>query len=71
MKAFNKFSTAFQTHASCIGTLDSDVGKLFRAYMSNFIGPVVLKSADDITGVSYQDRSKQMMSLVLELLPDY
>ena len=60
MKPFNKFSTAFQAHASRIGTLDSDVRTLLRAYMSNFIDPDILKSEDDITTISYQDRSKQV-----------
>ena len=60
LKPFNKFSTVFQTHASCIGTLDFDVRNLLRAYMSNFVDPDVLKSEDDITAISYQDRSKQV-----------
>ncbi len=34
MKPLNTFSTAFQTHASRIGTLQSDVCKLLQSYMS-------------------------------------
>lgn len=33
MKPFNKFSTAFQTHASRIGTMESDVRHLLGAYI--------------------------------------
>ena len=43
MKPFNTFSTAFQTHASRIGTLQSDVYKLLQMYISNFVDPTVLK----------------------------
>ena len=60
MKPLNRFSTAFQTHASRIGTLDSDVHNLLRAYMSNFVDPDILKSEDDITTINYLDRSKQV-----------
>ena len=60
MKPFNKFSTAFQTHASRIGTLDSDVRNLLRAFLSNFIDPDVIKSVNDITTLSYLDRSKHV-----------
>ena len=34
MKPFNKFSIAFQTHASRIGTLQSDVCQLLQAFMT-------------------------------------
>ena len=43
-----------------VATLDFDVRNLLRAYMSNFVDPDVLKSEDDITAISYQDRSKQV-----------
>ena len=52
MKLFNKFSIAFQTHASHIGTLQSDVQKLLRAFMSNFIDPEIMKAADDVTSIN-------------------
>ena len=35
MKPLNKFSVAFQTSASCIGTLHSDVRSLLKSFMSN------------------------------------
>ena len=40
------FSTAFQTHVSLIGSLHHDVYQLLRKFMSNFIDPEVIKSAD-------------------------
>ena len=55
--SYAKFSTAFQTHAGRIDTLQSDVCKLLRAYMSNFIDPDILKSA---AVVSIQDRGNQV-----------
>ena len=60
MKPFNKFSIAFQTHASRIGTLQSDVRKLLKAFMSNFIDPNVLREADDVTSINYRDINKQL-----------
>ena len=59
LKLFNKFSIAFQTHASHIGTLQSDVCKLLQAFMSNFIDPKVMKGRDDVTSINYMDRSNQ------------
>ena len=44
LKPFNQFSAAFQTHASRIGKLQSDVCTLLRGFMSNIIDPNVLKS---------------------------
>ena len=37
MKGFNKFSLAFQTHATCIGTLQPDVRNLLKSFLSNFV----------------------------------
>ncbi len=60
MKPFNKFSTAFQTHASRIGTIQSDVRQLLYSYMSNFVEPDILKSEEDITIIDYKNRSCQL-----------
>ena len=43
-KGFSKFSLAFQTHASRIGTLQSDVSNLLKSFLSNFIDVVFLGS---------------------------
>ena len=42
MKPLNKFSTAFQTNASRIGSLQSDVQVLLHSYLSNFVKPEIL-----------------------------
>ena len=39
LKPLNKFNIAFQTHASRIGSLQSDVRSLLQGYLSNFIKP--------------------------------
>ena len=49
-KPFNSLST-FQTQASHIGTLQSDVYKLLQTYMSNFIDQKVLQDCDDVTTI--------------------
>ena len=60
IKPINKFNIAFQTHASRIGTLRSDVRKLLRRLLSNFVEPDVLRSMDDILSINYQDRDQQV-----------
>ena len=62
MKPLNKFSTAFQTNASRIGSLQSDVRALLHSYLSNFVKPEVLSEAVDITTVHFLDRSKQVLN---------
>ena len=61
LKPLNKFSIAFQTHASRIGSLQSDVRVLLQGYLSNFIIPEVLTNADDITMIDYLDRNNQVV----------
>jgi len=56
----NIFSTAFQTHASRIGTLQADVRKLFHSFISNFIYPDVIKSSEDITTIEFTDNTIQL-----------
>ena len=60
MKPFNTFSTVFQTHASCIGTLQADVYKLLQTYMTNFIEPKVLQECDNITTINFKDADNQL-----------
>ena len=60
MKPLNKFSTAFQTNASRIGSLQSDVQVLLHAYLSNFVKPEALREANDITAVDYRNQDKQV-----------
>ena len=57
MKGFNKFSLAFQTHASRIGTLQSDVRNLLKSFLSNFVDSSVLRSCSDITILSTMEIS--------------
>ena len=59
LKPLNKFSTAFQTCASRIGSLQSDVRGLLRSYMCNFIKPDVFNDVDDITTLDYLDPENQ------------
>ena len=61
LKPLNKFSVAFQTHASRVGSLQSDVRVLLQGYLSNFIKPEVLTNADDITMIDYLDRNNQVV----------
>ena len=49
LKPLNIFSTAFQTHASRIGTLQADVRKLLHSFLSNFVEPEVIRSTQDTT----------------------
>ena len=60
LKPLNKFSVAFQTHASRIGSLQSDVRVLLRGYLSNIVKPEVITNADDIITVNYLDRNNQV-----------
>ena len=60
LKPLNKFSITFQTHASRIGSLQSDVRVLLQGYLSNFIKPEVLINADDITMIDYLDQNNQV-----------
>ena len=60
LKVFSKFSLAFQTHTSRIGTLQSDVHNLLKSFLSNFIVPSVLRQSEDLTKISYQDKKLQL-----------
>ena len=60
LKPMNVFSTAFQTHASRIGTLQADVRRLFSSFLSNFIDPDVIKSSEDITTLEFTDSTIQL-----------
>ena len=51
LKPLNIFSTAFQTHASRIGTLQADVRQLLHSFVSNFIDPDVIKTTKDMTSL--------------------
>ena len=53
MKLLNKFSVGFQTSASRIGTLHSDVRSLLKSFMSNIVDPDILQSHDDVISVDY------------------
>lgn len=53
LKPLNTFSVAFQTRASRIGTMQADVRKLLHSFVSNFVEPEVVRSADDITAIGY------------------
>ncbi len=60
LKPLNIFSTAFQTHASRIGTLQADVRKLLHSFVSNFIDPDIIKSTEDITTIDFTDITIQL-----------
>ena len=60
MKPLNRFSTAFQTHASRMGSIQSDVRALLRGYMSNFIKPEILSTTEDITTIQYLHQDNQV-----------
>ena len=60
LKPLNKFNIAFRTHASRIGSLQSDVRSLLRGYLSNFIKPEVLSGTDDVTSIDYLDQNNQV-----------
>ena len=62
-KPMNVFSTAFQTHASRIGTLQADVRKLFHSFISNFIDPDVIKSSEDITTIEFTDNTNDELGI--------
>lgn len=59
LKPLNRFSTAFQTNASRIGSLQSDVRGLLKSYMCNLIKPDVFKDVADITTLDYLDPDHQ------------
>lgn len=40
--------------------LQSDLSKLLRAFITNFIDPDVIKDADDVTGIDYTDPTNQL-----------
>ena len=65
LKPLNKFNIAFQTNASRIGSLQSDVRTLLQSYLSNFIKPEVLTEADDITGIEHRERINQLTMMNL------
>ena len=54
------FSTAFQTHASRIGTLQADVRRLLHSFVSNFIDPEIIKSTEDIISIDFTDKNIQL-----------
>ena len=60
LKPLTLFSTAFQTHASRIGTLQADVRQLLQSFVSNFIHPDVIKLTEDITSIDFTDTSIQL-----------
>lgn len=64
LKPMNIFSKAFQTHASRIGTLQSDVRRLLNSFISNFIEPGQQRIALLLTSLSNLT-SSVMMSWVL------
>ena len=51
MKPLNKFSTAFQTHASRMGSIQGDVRVLLQGYLGNFVKPEILSTAEYITSL--------------------
>ena len=69
MKPLNKFTTAFQTYASHMGSTQADVCILFKEYMRNFIKPEILSKADDITVLHYFNQDNQGANKELEIEP--
>ena len=60
LKGFSRFSLAFQTHASRIGTLQSDVLNVLKSFLSNFIDPSVLRQCSNRTALNYRDLNAQL-----------
>ena len=60
LKPLNNFSLSFQTNANKIAFIQSDVRKLLKVYLSNFIHPNILQAIDDVIQVDYMNRSCQL-----------
>ena len=57
LKPLNIFSTAFQTRASRIGTIQADVRRPLHSFI---IDPDVIKSTEDITSIDFTDTNIQL-----------
>ena len=55
LQPINKFTRVFQTHASCIGSIQDDTLSLLRGYLANFIKSEVITAASDITAINCHD----------------
>ena len=60
LQPINKFTTVFQTSAARIGSMQDDTLSLLRGYVTNFVKPEVITSAEDITAIDYCDLLNQL-----------
>jgi len=64
LEPLNAFNTIFQTDATQIGILIPEMNRLLRLFMAKFHQSVI-KSATDLTKVSFADRSVQLVDDIL------
>ena len=67
LQPIKTFTAVFQTHASCIGSIQDDTLSLLRGYLANFIKPEVITAASDITTINYHDRNNQLSNDTLAI----
>jgi len=60
LEPLNAFNTIFQTDATQIAILIPEMNRLLRLFMAKFVLMRVIKSATDLTKVSFADRSVQL-----------
>ena len=65
LEPLNAFNTIFQTDATQIAILIPEMNRLLRLFMAKFVLMRVIKSATDLTKVSFADRSVQLEQNIL------
>ena len=60
LEPLNAFNTIFQTDATQIAILIPEMNRLLRLFMAKFVLMRAIKSATDLTKVSFADRSVQL-----------
>jgi len=65
LEPLNAFNTIFQTDATQIAIFIPEMNRLLRLFMAKFVLMRVIKSATDLTMVSFADRSVQLNDDIL------
>lgn len=65
LEPLNTFNTIFQTDATQIAVLIPEMNRLLRLFMAKFVTMRAIKSAADLTKVSFADRSQQLDNDIL------
>lgn len=61
MKPLNKFTTAFQTNASKIGTIKRSIKNFLQSFLANFVMPIMSAvAADSVKDVDFASRENQV-----------